>query len=206
MTGRITAAFILCATLGAAAASAQAPAPTLTLSLDDAITRAIAASHLIEETRARGDAAAAVTGQRHSSLQPQVSGQAGYTRTNHVDEFGIQTPNNRFQPIYPDIPNNYRTRLDVQWPVYTSGRLNSLEAAARLDQAAATHDIDTTTIDVRLAVTHAFWSVIVATESQRVLDETLAQTAEHVRDVRNRYETGFLPPNDVLTVEAQEAR
>jgi outer membrane protein TolC len=206
MTGRITAAFILCATLGAAAASAQAPAPTLTLSLDDAITRAIAASHLIEETRARGDAAAAVTGQRHSSLQPQVTGQAGYTRTNHVDEFGIQTPNNRFQPIYPDIPNNYRTRLDVQWPVYTSGKLNSLEAAARLDQAAATHDIDTTTIDVRLAVTHAFWSVIVATESQRVLDETLAQTAEHVRDVRNRYETGFLPPNDVLTAEAQEAR
>jgi len=207
MTARITTAFILCVTLGGAAARAQAPAPpTLTLSLDEAISRAIEASHLIEETRARGDAAAAVVGQRHSSLLPQVAGQAGYTRTNHVDEFGIQTPNGRFQPIYPDIPNNYRTRLDVQWPVYTSGRLNSLEAAARLDQTAATHDIDTTTIDVRLEVTRAFWGVIVATESQRVLDETLAQTAEHVRDVRNRYETGFLPPNDVLTAEAQEAR
>jgi len=206
MTARIFTAFILCAALGASA-SAQAPLPpTLTLSLDEAISRAIAASHLIEETQARGDAAAAVTGQRHSALLPQVAGQAGYTRTNHVNEFGIQTPNGRFQPIYPDIPNNYRTRLDVQWPVYTSGRLNSLEAAARFDQAAAAHDLDTTTTDVRLDVTRAFWGVIVATESQRVLDETLAQTAEHVRDVRARFETGFLPPNDVLTAQAQEAR
>ena len=91
MTARIIAAFILCVTFGAAAARAQAPVPpTLTLSLDEAISRAIAQSHLIEETRARGDAAAAVTGQRHSALLPQVAGQAGYTRTNHVDEFGIE--------------------------------------------------------------------------------------------------------------------
>src|SRR4051812_16619760 len=207
MTARTTTAFILWATLGASAAVAQAPAqPTLMLSLDEAISRAIGQSHLIEETRARGDAAAAVTGQRHAALLPQVVAQAGYTRTNHVDQFGINGAGDRFLVIYPDIPNNYRTRLDLQWPVFTAGRLNSLEAAARLDQAAAARDVDTTTVDVRLDTTRAFWAVIVATESQRVLDEALAQTAEHVRDVRNRFQAGFLPPNDVLTAEAQEAR
>jgi outer membrane protein TolC len=194
-------------TLTAGSAGAQpSSVPALELTLEDAIARALASSHLIEETRARGDAAAAVTGQRHSALLPQVAAQAGYTRTNHVDQFGIAGPGDRFLVIYPDIPNNYRTRLDLQWPVFTSGRLNSLEAAARFDQAAATHDIDTTTIDVRLDTTRAFWAVIVATESQRVLDEALAQTSEHLRDVRNRFQAGFLPPNDVLTAEAQEAR
>jgi outer membrane protein TolC len=204
---RLIAGLILCATASSGVANAQAPSPaTLTLSLDEAISRAIATSHLIDESRARGDAAASVAGQRRASLLPQIAGQAGYTRTNHVEEFGVPGPNNQFRVIYPDIPDNYRTRVDVQWPLYTSGRLNSLEAAARLDQTAATHDIETTTIDVRLDVTRAFWSVIVAAESQRVVDEALAQTAEHVRDVRNRYEAGFLPPNDVLTAEAQEAR
>jgi len=194
-------------TLAAAVAGAQpSAAPTIELTLEDAIARALEASHLIEETRARGDAAAAVTGQRHAALLPQVVAQAGYTRTNHVDQFGINGPGDRFLVIYPDIPNNYRTRLDLQWPVFTAGRLNSLEAAARLDQAAAARDVDTTTVDVRLDTTRAFWAVIVATESQRVLDEALAQTAEHVRDVRNRFQAGFLPPNDVLTAEAQEAR
>jgi len=75
MTARITTAFILCVTLGGAAARAQAPAPpTLTLSLDEAISRAIEASHLIEETRARGDAAAAVVGQRLRQKRKSLPG------------------------------------------------------------------------------------------------------------------------------------
>ena len=48
---------------------------------------------------------------------PQVALLAGYTRTNHVDEFGI--PGGRV--IYPDIPDNIRSRVDLQWPIYTGG-------------------------------------------------------------------------------------
>jgi len=202
---RIVAGLIPCLVLAASSVRAQETAPTLAITLEEAITRAIAASNLIDESRARGEGASAVVGQRHSSLLPQLGVLGGYTRTNHVAEFRIPVAN-RLLVIYPDIPDNYRARLDVQWPLYTSGRLNSLEAAARLDETAAQRDIDTTTIDVRLEATRAFWTVIIASESQRVLDEALAQTAEHVRDVRNRFEAGFLPPNDVLTAEAQEAR
>ncbi len=176
------------------------------LSLEDAVTRALANSHRIDEARARGDAAGAAVGARHASVLPQVAAVAGYTRTNHVDEFGIQLPNNQLRVIYPDIPDNYRARLDVQWPVYTSGRLQAVEAAAKLEEAAAKRDIDTTTVDVRLDVTRAFWNLVVTRESQRVVDESLARMGEHLRDVRNQLEAGLLPPNEVLTVQAQEAR
>ncbi len=36
--------------------------------------------------------------------------------------------------------------------------------------------------------------------------ETLRRMGEHLRDVRNQFDAGLVPPNDVLTVQAQEAR
>ena len=35
--------------------------------------------------------------------------------------------------IYPDIPDNFRTRLDFQWPIYTAGRLDALARAAQAE-------------------------------------------------------------------------
>ena len=66
------------------------------------------ASHRLEEVIDRGDAARAITAQRHAATLPRLSGQAGYTRTNHVEAFGVLLPNNQLRVIYPDIPDNYR--------------------------------------------------------------------------------------------------
>lgn len=206
MTSRsIIAGLALCLVCLPAAARAQAP-DTQTLSLDDAVARALASSHRIEEARARGDAAAAIIGERHASTLPQMAGVGGYTRTNHVDEFGILLPNNQLRVIYPDIPDNYRARLDVQWPVYTGGRLQALERAALLDRDAAAGDVSAAVVDVRLDTTRAFWNLVVVIETERVLNDSLSRMGEHVRDVRNQLEAGLLPPNELLTAEAQEAR
>ena len=186
-------------------ASAQTASP-LSLTLDDAIGRALATSNRLAEGRARSDAAAAVVEGRHAPQLPQVAGVGGYTRTNHVDEFGIPLPNNQLRVIYPDIPDNYRARLDVQWPIYTGGRLEAAETAARREQAATGHDLTSTTADVRLDVTRAFWTFVTSRESVRVVEESLARMSEHVRDVRNQLDAGLVPPNDVLTAQAQEAR
>jgi len=43
--------------------------------------------------------------------------------------------------IYPDVPDNYRTRLDLQWPIYTGGRYEALERAARADSQASSEDL-----------------------------------------------------------------
>jgi len=196
----------LAALAAARPAYAQEPAAGLTLSLDEAVTRALAASHRIEETRARSDASAAAVESRHASTLPQVTTIAGYTRTNHVDQFGILLPNGQLRVIYPDIPDNYRARLDVQYPLYTAGRLKAVEAAAKSEQSASRIDVDTTTADVRLDATRAFWSLVVARENESVVTESLRRMGEHLRDVRNQLDAGLLPPNDVLSTQAQEAR
>jgi outer membrane protein TolC len=185
----------------------QPPATTpLTVTLEEAIVRGLATSHRLAEAAARGEAADAVAAERHAALLPQIAGQAGYTRTNHVDEFGILLPNNQVKIIYPDVPDNYRARLDLQWPIYTAGRLDALERAARTEAAASADDLAAARADLRLEITRAYWALVTAAESVHVVDESVTRVGAHLRDVRNQLSAGLIAPNEVLSVEAQESR
>ena len=194
---------ILAVVCGARPSSAQ---PPLGLTVDDAIRRGLETSHRLAEAAARADMSAAVVDARRAGALPQISAQAGYSRTNHVEAFGVLLPNNQLRVIYPDIPDNYRTRLDVQWPIYTGGRHDALERAARAEAAASADDLAAARSDLRLEIARAYWALVTAGESQRVVDESLNQVGAHLRDVRNQLNAGLVPPNDVLSVEAQESR
>jgi outer membrane protein len=180
------------------AARAQAP---VTLTLEEAIIRGIEASHRLGEIGARREAAQAVEDQRKAASMPLVSLQAGYTRTNHVDEFGI--PGGRL--IYPDIPDNVRSRLDLQWPIYTGGRTSALTRAAAAEADALGLDRDTARADLKLEITRAYWAVVTARASVDVVTAALARIGAHLTDVRNQLAVGLVPPSDVLTLEAQQA-
>src|SRR5205814_2366793 len=113
-------------------------------------------------------------------------------RTNHVEVFGVLLPNNQLKVIYPDVPDNLRTRLDLQWPIYTGGRLDALERAARSEAAASTDDLGAARADLRLEITRAYWALVTAGESLRVVDESVARVDAHLRDVRNQFTAGLV--------------
>jgi outer membrane protein TolC len=183
-----------------------ADAQVIELSLEEAITRAFDASHRLAEGGAREEGARAAVSARAAATLPQVSVQAGYTRTNHVDEFGVPQPGGQLRIIYPDVPDNYRTRLDVAWPVYTGGRLEALARAARAEARATAGDLDALRADVRLEVTRAYWAALTARHTVRVVEQALARIEAHLGDVRARLEQGLIAPNDVLSAEAQRSR
>ena len=185
--------------LGLANPRAQTP---VRLTLDDAIARGLDASHRVAEIDARHDAARAVEDQRKAASMPQVALQAGYARTNHVDEFGI--PGGLL--IYPDIPDNVRSRIDLQWPIYTGGRSSALMRAAAAETSAIAQDRDAARADLKLDITRAYWAVITARASADVISQALARIAAHLNDVRNQLNVGLVPPNEVLSLEAQQAR
>lgn len=182
------------------------PAAALPLTLEEAIRRGLETSHRLEEAHAHVEAIDAVADQRLAATRPQVAAQAGYTRTNHVEAFGVVRPNNELVVIYPDVPDNYRTRLDAQWPLYDGGRRHWIERAARSEAVVAAGDGEAVRQDVRLEITRAYWTLVTASESRRVVDESLARMDAHLRDVRNQLDAGLIPPNDVMAVEAQRSR
>jgi outer membrane protein len=188
----------------APAAHRQASSPRLTL--DDAIAQATANSHRLGELRAREAAARAVADGRGAAQKPIVTTQLGYQRTNHVEEFGFPTPEGGLRLIYPDVPDNYRARIELQWPIYTGGRLQALERAARAEAEFSGQELATVRADLKLEVTRAFWALLTARESVHVLEEALNRVDAQLGDVRSRFDAGLVPPNEVLSVEAQRAR
>ena len=129
---------------------------------------------------------------------------AGYTRTNHVDEFGVPLPDGSCASIYPDIPDNYRTRVELQWPIYTGGRADALERAARAEAARGrrrSRRPRAPTCGSRSRAPTGRWSPPpnrCACSRRRWRAPTRTS-----RDVRSRFDAGLMPPNDVLSAEAQ---
>ncbi|MDE3156274.1 MAG: TolC family protein, partial [Acidobacteriota bacterium] len=195
--------------LAAATTAAAAPQPAarpVALTLDDAIARGLATSHQLAALDAQHDAAQAAVSSEQASRRPIVSLQAGYQRTNHIDAFGLTVPGRGFLTIYPDVPDTYRTRLDLQWPIYTGGRQDALERAARAEAGADAEQVATARADLRLEITRAYWALVTAGDAVTVVEQAHAQMLAHLEDVRHRFAVGLLPPNDVSAAEAQEAR
>jgi outer membrane protein len=221
MTAAALLSVAACLLGGAGLAAAQAPSDAarasvpaerpqsspgvVRLTVADAVARGLEASHRLAEIRAREAAArAAISGQEAERL-PQIAAEAGYQRTSHVEPFGLAGPGGTLRVIYPDIPDNFRTRLDFTWPIYTSGRVGAGIRAARAEFEAAGKDVSAAQNDLKLEITRAFWALVTAREAERVVEQALANIDAHLNDVRNRLKAGLVPPNDVLSTEAQRS-
>jgi outer membrane protein TolC len=189
--------------LSAAAAAAQEPVP---LTQADAVARAIETSQRLAEAAARVAGAEAGVLGRRAAERPLVSLTGGYTRTSHVDEFGVPQPDGGVRIIYPDIPDNYFTRIGVQWPIYTAGRTDALIRAAEAEARASSADVQTARADLRLETIRAYWALVTAIEAERVLREAVARANAIVSEVRARFDAGLIAPNEVASAEAQRSR
>jgi len=185
------------------AGSTQQPTAA-SITLDEAIARGLANSQRLAELQARKEGAEAAEASRAAASLPTIALAGGYTRTNHVDPFGI-TPQPPFI-IFPDVPDNYRARVELNWPVYSGGRTDALERAAAAERHAAGEDLAAARADLRLEISRAFWALVASRESEHVLARSIEDVDAHLKDLRTRFEQGLIPPNDVLSAEAQLAR
>jgi outer membrane protein len=183
------------------------PAATVKLTFEDAVERGLETSARLREATARVDAAAAVADSRHAQSLPQVSAQAGYTRTNHVEAFSVPSPGSTVPRIlYPDIPDNYRSRLDLQWSFYNGGRLAAFERAAHSESEALAAERRVTEGDLTLDIARAYWTLVAAIEQLRVVEQSMVRTQAHLTDARSRLDAGVIAPHEVLAVETLQSR
>jgi len=187
-------------------AAAQTTQPlAVVLTLEEAIDRGVRASARLREAGARTEMASAIAEQRRAASQPQVTAQAGYSRTNHISPFVVPVTGGLL-PIYPDIPNNYRSRVELQYPLYNAGRFAALEEAARSESAAADVDERTARADLSLEIARAYWTLVTALEQLRVVEQSITATQAHLENARRRLEAGIVAPHEVFAIEAQESR
>jgi outer membrane protein len=216
-------ALLLPLLLTGAVASAQAPKPdpgptappeaaVVRLPVDEAVTRAIAASPRLARLSALEAAAEAQARGARAERWPQVDLGAGYTRRSEVPELAIFAPtNNPAQPVerivvFPNIQDNWRLRAGVALPIWTGGRLGGQLDAAEQGQAAAGEDLRAGRADLVLETKSAYWSLVTARESVRVLQESMRAYDAHLADARNRERFGMAARNEVLAVQVERDR
>jgi outer membrane protein TolC len=192
--------------LGLATRAAAQTAAPLALTLDEAVRRGVEAAPRVAAAKAREAAATSSVAVQAAGRRPTATAQAGYLRTNHVDAFGLTLPDGSFRTIFPDIPDNYQARAEVDVPVYTGGRVDALVSSAKASVSAASADRKTTEADIRLEVATAYWSLVTARESVTVLENAVARADAAVSDARARVDAGFLPPSALLSAQAERAR
>lgn len=192
--------------LTAIAQPSFAQTPPIRLTVADAISRGFENSHRIAEAKAREEGARAAANSVDLTRKPIVGAMAGYTRTNHVTEFAVPQPAGNRLVVYPDIPDNFNSRVSFQWPIYTAGRIDALEKAAIAEANAASADIETTRADLRLEIVRAYWAASTAREAERVLEESGVRAEAQLKDARQRFDVGLIPPNEVSSLEAQRSR
>ena len=202
MTRSFIALIVMVISTGSAAAQ---PAP-IRLTLAEAIARGQQNSHRIAEAKAREEGARAAANTARLADRPVLGASGGYTRTNHVIPFSVTLPNGSLFPIYPDIPDNFMTRVAFQWPIFTAGRTDALERAAQAEADAAGADIEAARADLRLEIVRAYWAAATARETVRVLEESSARAEKQLTDARQRFDVGLIPPNEVASLEAQRSR
>lgn len=187
------------------ATKSTTPAP-VTLTLDEALASARASSPRLGELGSLLDASRAEVDEARAARLPEVSVSAGYTRLSNVPELAIQLPDGNRRTLFPNIPDNWSSRLGFEVPLYTGGALTAGIEAARHGVDAAASDLDAARSDLRLEVTEAYWNLVVARARSRVLGEAIASFEAHLEDVRNRRRFGLAAANDELAVTVERDR
>jgi outer membrane protein TolC len=178
----------------------------------EAVARAIAASPRLARLSALETAAESQARGARADRWPQVDLGAGYTRRSEVPELAIFAPtNNPAQPVerivvFPNIQDNWRLRAGAALPIWTGGRVGGQIEAAEQGRTAAGEDLRAGRTDLVLETKTAYWSLVTARESVRVLQESIKAYDAHLADARNRERFGMAARNEVLAVQVERDR
>ncbi len=201
--GLSRAVLVLVILLLPALARAQTPLP---LTLDDAIAKGKATAPRLLENQAREEAAVASRDSRATLDRPNVNASSGYTRTNHVPEYSIPQAGGGTKVLFPDIPDNFRVRTELLWPVWSAGRVDALVTGAEAEVRATQADRKVAEADLTMEITVAYWTLVTSRELVKVIDQSLQRTGVWVDEVQARLDSGLISPHEVLTAKARRAR
>src|ERR1700688_4934668 len=107
------------------------------------------------------------------------------------------------ETVFPNIPDNYRGHLGLDMPLYTSGRIANAVTANARQLTAANQDVQQGRADVEQETATAYWSLLTARDSERVLAESLVDYDAHLKESRDRRDVGMAASNEVLAVQVQ---
>lgn len=185
--------------------SAMAQQTPKTVSLAECIAQALGTNPSIQMSKAKAESADARTLETNAALLPQLKLSGGAMELSSVPAYTLTlpAPMNISKTIFPDITENYSLKLSLQQPLFTGFKLSKSKEMASLNAQATKEDLTKEQSDIIVNVTIAYWNLYRAEETKKVIEQTLAQVSEHLKDVQSSARQGMATDADVMKVQVQ---
>ena len=174
------------------------------LSLEEAVSAGLEASPALHASRMRLQSSTAKAQEVAAARLPSLRLGAGYTRLSEVPPFAVTLPGAP-EPIVvsENFFNAWNLRLSVEQPLFTGFRLQAGTESARMLERSAGQDLAKDRSELVFSIKTAYWGLARAREFAAVVEETIGQVGEHLKDVRAFFDQGLLTRNEVLRTELQ---
>ncbi len=183
------------------------------LTLDQALSKAMAANPSITGSRESLNAAGHKVDGSWSGYLPQVVASLGYKRATAnsaaspwIDLSAFGAAGSSFKNVLsresPDSYNNLSASLSASQTIWDFGRTLGTNRAAVALQDASSADVATTIQGVRLSVIQAYYGVLATREVVKAAEETKRQMEKHLSQARIQADAGVRQRIDVTRAES----
>jgi outer membrane protein len=194
-----------------APAQAQSNEP---LTLSQAVEIALAKNPLTRVTAGGRQLADAQLAAARAMRWPFLQAAETVTRSNNpVFVFGSLLEQGRFGANNflisslnnPDALTNFRAGLSVRVPVFDQRQSKARIDLARLGQQQADQQTQLVAQQIRFEVLKSYYGVLLAQSSVVVADEAILNATADLKQIKDKFETGFVVRSDLLAAEVQLA-
>lgn len=177
------------------------------LTLEQAVTTALADNPRIRAAEARADAARARLDSGRSRRLPEIGLSESFVYSdNPAEVFALTLNQERFDieefflsdPNSPEPLSTWITRVDLELPIYTGGRLSARIGQAESMAAAEERTLAHTRHEVAFETITAYINLAKALENIEVIEKARTTTAEHVRLAEQYAAQGVILEADLL--------
>jgi outer membrane protein len=131
-------------------------------------------------------------GQARSGFYPQLSGSAGYSRTD---------PNATSASFARQVYDSYSSSVSLSQNIYDFGKVSTQVKIQELSRDSSRSDLDSVITQVTFAVKQAYYGLLQARRNLDVSREVVGQFQHHLEQARAFFEVGTKPKFDVTKAD-----
>lgn len=134
-------------------------------------------------------------------MLPSVSLQGSYARLSDVAAGTLTIPHVGPVPFPAPLVNSTSVRVSVQQPLFTGQRISSSIRQAAALRDAGQSDLSRSRLELRYAITEAYWNLAKARAQEQEIQQSVAQLDSHLADAHKLLDQGMMTNNDVLQAQ-----
>jgi outer membrane protein TolC len=169
------------------------------LTVEQAVQRMLQTHPALRQAAANVHAAQARTAQSQSSLYPDITGTAQYTRIGPIPAFDFG------ESINLAPANNYDGHIGAQYTVYDFDKTSTMVDLSRSRIQSVQDATDLTRTELALQTIRTFYTILFFQKSLIVQDEQIAALQQHLEVTQKRVASGTATSYDVLTTQVHVA-